>query len=45
MRKHMEIGGSVRKYEETYVPKPTWRTMAAFLLLCAAIVGLRLFLR
>jgi hypothetical protein len=45
MIKRVEIDGNVRKYEETHVPKPTLRSMAVFLLLCGAIVGLRLFLR
>jgi hypothetical protein len=44
MRNNVEISENVRKYEE--VPKqPTWTTMAVFLLVSAAVVGILLFLR
>jgi hypothetical protein len=45
MVKPAEVHENVRKHEETYVPKPTGTTMAVFLLLCGAIVGLHLLLR
>jgi hypothetical protein len=43
MRENVEITGNVRKHGE--VPKPTWTTMAVFLLVSAAVVGVLLFLR
>jgi hypothetical protein len=45
MRKFVEVRETAGKREETYVPKPTWRAMTVFLLLCGSIVALRLFLR
>jgi hypothetical protein len=45
MIKHAEVGGNVGKHEETHVPKPTWKTMTVSLLLCGAIVALRMLLR
>ena len=45
MGKPVEVGENTGKHEETSVPKPTWTTIAVFLLLCGVIVGLRLVLR
>jgi hypothetical protein len=43
MRQNVEITGNVSKHEE--VPKPTWTTMAVFLLVSAVVVGVLLSLR
>ena len=45
MVKPVEFRENVGKHDDNYVPKPTWTTMAVFLLLCGAIVGLRLVLQ
>jgi hypothetical protein len=45
MSKFVKVRENWGKHEENYVPKLTWTTMAVFLLLCGAIVGLRLLLR
>jgi hypothetical protein len=41
MKKYVELSGNVAKREESYVPTPTWRTMAVLLLLCCGIAVLR----